>query len=769
MSFHFFPLLEILRDPAGNPLCSCRKGAKCVAIGKHPKIFGWQKPEFEEDGKVGPSGGYGIPTGKLNQIVVVDLDVKPDKGIDGVDSLTKLGPIPPTTIVQTPSGGAHIYFQYPAGLELRDSHSVLGPGIDIRAEGGFVVGPGSPHKRGGVYQVIQDLPLAPLPAWLLERLRLIEEGRKRPPRSEQDGLTGRPKLPEKTGAALDQAVDWAKKYLEKAPPCIEDGTSSSKLMKYCTAIRAKGIPLTQCLELLEEIFNPRCIPPWSSDDLVRALCNVEDGYVIESIAADLQSFENFTKQVQAASASYANGAPVNPPIVMGTPSYPAPKPQKPPPNPNHVYAFRPGDRSGAEGAMKIRFDRLVAELFESRHWDGVLWHDEFSDWIYAVNPPLKLDAEGDEGLSKRDIARVQAWFNANGMSPTIESVENAIELAASRRGYHPVKDYLFGLPPATPYDHALLDDFAAKVFGNDEPLARDMFKKTLVSAVRRILVPGTQVDTMLVLKGDEGLKKSRIWRALFGSQFYKDQLPDLRDDAKASHSLRGFWCVESGELDKFLRADNPTAKAFLSRDEDCYHAPYGHRDVRKKRQCIIVGTTNADDFLTDATGNRRYWIIVVYKEIDVSYVSSIRDSLWAAALELAKDARYEHWFNDAAGEAEASRTPHEYRDPWHAVIEDYCAGREKATWEEVYSKGVARNIPDALAKASRREMSRVCAVLKRLGCKQKNARENGVRWYGWMMPDTLRFRIPSAEEQSRRKAEASLEAMKAMSERRGSN
>jgi putative DNA primase/helicase len=284
-----------------------------------------------------------------------------------------------------------------------------------------------------------------------------------------------------------------------------------------------------------------------------------------------------------------------------------------------------------------------------------------------------------------------------------------------------------------------------------------MVKKTLVAAVRRILEPGTQVDTMLVLKGAGGLFKSRAIRRLFSERFYKDQLPDLKDDARASHSLLGYWGIESGELDKFLRADNTTAKAFLSRSEDCYHAPYGRYDVRRKRQCVFFGTTNDDGFLTDSTGNRRYWIVVVYIEVDLEWVESVRDSVWAAALELAQDPTFKHWFDDAKGEADESREEHEYRDPWHSAIEDYCTGRKEVRWEDVYAKGVAPGETNAIAKASRKEMLRVCAVLRRLKCEQKRAfSENGKRSWIWTVPDALAHATPTQAEIVRRKTEMSV-------------
>lgn len=118
-------------------------------------------------------------------LVVLDLDVPghgtPGPGSQagtatGADELARLcreqgEPYPGDTFaVATPSGGTHLYFTAPAdGDGLRNSAGKLGPLIDIRADGGYVVGPGSHLDQGG-YQVTRSERLLPFPDWLTRRL-----------------------------------------------------------------------------------------------------------------------------------------------------------------------------------------------------------------------------------------------------------------------------------------------------------------------------------------------------------------------------------------------------------------------------------------------------------------------------------------------------------------------------------------------------------------------------------------------------------------------
>jgi hypothetical protein len=86
------------------------------------------------------------------------------------------GQLPPldTRTVTTPSGGMHLYFAAPPGDELRNTEGDRGRGlgwhIDTRAGGGYVVASGS-IVNGRHYELVEDTDPAPLPDWLIERLR----------------------------------------------------------------------------------------------------------------------------------------------------------------------------------------------------------------------------------------------------------------------------------------------------------------------------------------------------------------------------------------------------------------------------------------------------------------------------------------------------------------------------------------------------------------------------------------------------------------------
>jgi hypothetical protein len=154
---------------------------------KRPAINGWPTRALTDPRAVArswPSGhNVGIACG-LSRLVVVDLDMakRPMPGpwqecADGSDVFGALlaghdSSWPATYQVGTPSGGMHLYFA--ADVEtVRNSASKLGPCIDIRADGGYVLGAGSVIDDRS-YQPLygsDDLTPAPLPAWIHEALK----------------------------------------------------------------------------------------------------------------------------------------------------------------------------------------------------------------------------------------------------------------------------------------------------------------------------------------------------------------------------------------------------------------------------------------------------------------------------------------------------------------------------------------------------------------------------------------------------------------------
>lgn len=94
-----------------------------------------------------PRGQLAVRTGAPSGLVVVDVDLR-HGGIVTFTRHTAAGLLPRTLFVLTGSGGLHLYYRHP-GRHVPNSQSGLGPGIDVRADGGYAVMPPSVHPRTG--------------------------------------------------------------------------------------------------------------------------------------------------------------------------------------------------------------------------------------------------------------------------------------------------------------------------------------------------------------------------------------------------------------------------------------------------------------------------------------------------------------------------------------------------------------------------------------------------------------------------------------------
>jgi Bifunctional DNA primase/polymerase, N-terminal len=175
---------------AGTLQCECRAGAGCKKPGKHPRLDAWGEQATRDPQHVSemwrqfPRANIGGAAGHKSGRNVLDVD--PRHG--GDDSLAALerrhGALPETQETISGSGGKHLHFAHD-GWSLGNTAGALGPGLDIRSDGGNVVLPGSLHVSGRVYEYEAthgpaDVALAPTPEWLLTLLRAGPTGRRQP-------------------------------------------------------------------------------------------------------------------------------------------------------------------------------------------------------------------------------------------------------------------------------------------------------------------------------------------------------------------------------------------------------------------------------------------------------------------------------------------------------------------------------------------------------------------------------------------------------------
>jgi hypothetical protein len=190
-----------------------------------------------------PDLNLGIATGKKSGLVVIDLD--PDKGGTPLALQALYGELPETLCQRTGSGGLHLLYHYPEGINyIKCSQSVLAPGIDVRADGGYICAPPSLHPNGKRYEWINpETALAELPTSLLQAM-----------------LEGKKQKANKT--------DTGAPFLKGRP-----GGRSGALCHLAGIMRRTSFTFAEIKAAIQVANQTRCKPPLTDDELDKQVLN----------------------------------------------------------------------------------------------------------------------------------------------------------------------------------------------------------------------------------------------------------------------------------------------------------------------------------------------------------------------------------------------------------------------------------------------------------------------------------------------------------------
>lgn len=556
MGLPVFPLIPGTKKPyAGEGITAATKDPK--------RIRSW----FAER----PGMNYAV---RADGLVIVDIDAK--NGVDGFEELRRLGlHLPSTLIVDTANGGEHHYYMG-AGW----GQAPIARGVDVRAAGGYVVGPGS-VVAGKPYTVAKLRKPAPVPPSLEAHLH--------PPgyRAEQDKELFRGELD--TEAAIRRGMDYCKEF-RSAEQGSRDATG------YVVACNLKDIGLSQdaIAEIMAEHWNPRNEPPldnWEIEKLARnAWASGKRRPGCCSADADFDPIPE--EEIPAASG-------VRWPVCSGR-GEPDPMDQR---NVAALLDFL---------ALTVRFNDLSKKFILGSPFD---------------DPRDLNDAEMD---------RLWSVACQKGLRTAYETFSRFVRNIGREKTFHPVRDYLLSRRwDGVARVETWLPDYCGAA---NTPLIRAWGKLVLVAAVRRARQPGCKFDNMLVLEAKQGAGKSSVARIL-GGEWFSDGLQLGQTAKETIEQTTGAWIVEIAELSGLPAREVEHIKHQLSRQSDKARLAFERSTSEIARQFIMIGTTNDDRYLRDHTGNRRFLPVVVGldAEIELERLRNDRDQLWAEAVELERN------------------------------------------------------------------------------------------------------------------------------------
>ncbi len=220
-----------------------------------------------------------------------------------------------------------------------------------------------------------------------------------------------------------------------------------------------------------------------------------------------------------------------------------------------------------------------------------------------------------------------------------------------------------------------------------------------------------------MLEGPQGIRKSSAIAALFGEDWTAESVDLFGQHNKMVMNMMGAWVVELAEFIAITKRDQNHVKGLLSMRTDKVVLPYAKIASAHPRQCVFFGTINPGEtgYLTDTTGNRRYWPVEVVRA-DLEKIKARRDQLWAEAYKAFCDD--ERWWleEDEQGLAEAEVATREEYDVWDEILGKKLDDEMVKT---VTAAAALQAIGVPNERMDKRALNRVGACLRRLGYEPK--------------------------------------------------
>jgi len=364
-------------------------------------------------------------------------------------------------------------------------------------------------------------------------------------------------------------------------------------------------------------------------------------------------------------------------------------------------------------------------------------HPYYKDTIKYNEFRHEIEYNG-QPLEDADINKIQYFMQTDaglhGISK--EAVYSAIAHYASENKYDEVKDWLATLN----WDGTeRLKHWVHKATGvKNDDYHQGIGSQWFMGMIKRLMIPGSVFDYVMVLVGAQGIGKTSLFRIL-GGKWYKSYTGAM-DNKDFYLALRGAMIVDLDEGAALYRSEAIKIKSIITETHDEFRAPYDRVMKKFARRFVFSMSTNDTEPFRDVTGNRRYWAIDGAQTIDFKWLEENRDQLFAEA--------YHYFINkievaevpkDKALEAQERHLPD---DSWTDVVVDevrksydYCKGDEgySTTIIEIYAK-VFPN--ESIARLDKKQELRISNIFKKeLGLEKIRKTIDGERKSRWYITD----------------------------------
>lgn len=317
---------------------------------------------------------------------------------------------------------------------------------------------------------------------------------------------------------------------------------------------------------------------------------------------------------------------------------------------------------------------------------------------------------------------------------SLRAVTDALQHHCYNNSVDPAKEFFLDL--AGEWDGVpRIDEWLIRTYHTPDTLYyRAVGSNFLKGLVRRVVVPYTKFDTVIVLEGAQGIGKSTSLELLGGEWHTAITIaPDNKDFFMA---MQGHMIVEFSEGETLSRSEVKQLKSVISNLVDTYRPPYGREVINTPRRCVFAMTTNQDTYLKDETGNRRWLPVACEGKVDLEWLRENKTQLFAEAVTRVLD-KQEPIYEFPEEETRAMQESRLVEDPDREKVSDWYffkltegQRQEGITTEQAYQAIQPELGYMRYEKMKRHDQMRVGSILREtLYLDKKRPQENNSRAY----------------------------------------
>jgi predicted P-loop ATPase len=323
-----------------------------------------------------------------------------------------------------------------------------------------------------------------------------------------------------------------------------------------------------------------------------------------------------------------------------------------------------------------------------------------------------------------------------------------LRILFAEREYHPIKQII----EAVEWDGVsrIQELFIKWLKCEDTPYIREVTRLVFAGGIHRLYNPGCKFDDVAVLIGTkQGEGKSTFARWLAIKDEFFTEVTEI-EGQKGIEAIEGAWVCEIAELLAVTKSKEVEAvKSYITKLVDRYRRPFDRRTTDHKRQCVFIGTTNKEQFLTDKTGNRRWYPVKVNssgydlhdhkEEIQADILQA-----WAEAKHLYDEGKLQPYADRDLLETIKKMQEQAVEDDYRVgMIENYVKNKNSVCILELWKNA----LDNEFTKPTRRESNEIALILQSLSGwerdeKPTRSNEYGLQRFWHKMDDKRKQEIP---------------------------